>query len=227
MADILDKLFPQGGENPRELQTKIDSFLYESVKERLVFRLTRANQDILSNVPHRILAGDIAVTYHILLDIDVELVKSVAITNELGNDVYHVDEETLFKDTMVSSRKVLPVEINRLDEMIGIGHMDGPEILVLTNNLGMDGAAVVLYPGVLDEVYLRLSGPFYILPSSVHEVLAVGKTPDGPGPEEFEEMVRSVNENIVSENPEDLLSDLVYYYDGKTFSICNTERTVA
>lgn len=35
MTDILDKLFPQGGENPRELQTKIDSFLsiYKDVDE--------------------------------------------------------------------------------------------------------------------------------------------------------------------------------------------------
>ena len=33
--DILDKLFPQSGENPRELQTKIDSFLsiYKDVDE--------------------------------------------------------------------------------------------------------------------------------------------------------------------------------------------------
>ena len=56
-----------------------------------------------------------------------------------------------------------------------------------------------------------------ILPSSVHEVLAIPD--DGKqDPKHLKRMVETVNRNEVSVSEQ--LSDNVYYYDGKRISIC-------
>ena len=54
-------------------------------------------------------------------------------------------------------------------------------------------------------------GDYYILPSSIHEVLIVPAT-CGLDRDELKEMVCTVNRDQVA--PEDQLSDEVYFYDG-------------
>ena len=64
--------------------------------------------------------------------------------------------------------------------------------------------------GVLDKIGDLMDSNFYVLPSSIHEVLIV---PDNGNMQtkELENMVREVNASQVL--PEDLLSDKVQYYD--------------
>ena len=47
------------------------------------------------------------------------------------------------------------------------------EPYVVTNAMGINGAAVILYQNVLEKIADRLKGDYYILPSSIHEVLAI------------------------------------------------------
>ena len=69
-----------------------------------------------------------------------------------------------------------------------------------------------------------MGSDLYILPSSIHEVLAVSA--EDRDLEDLEEMVRSVNQTDVS--PEEVLSDNVYKYDAesRTLSLAsaNAER---
>ena len=53
-------------------------------------------------------------------------------------------------------------------------------------------------------------GIFYILPSSVHEVILLEDTGAGAAPE-LKKMVLEVNRTQVA--PEEVLSDSLYYYD--------------
>ena len=57
---------------------------------------------------------------------------------------------------------------------------------------------------------MRLGADYYVLPSSVHEVMIV---PDDGGFDsgELEEMVREINATQVA--PEEVLSDHIYYYN--------------
>ena len=59
---------------------------------------------------------------------------------------------------------------------------------------------------------MRLGSDLYILPSTIHELLAVPS--DIGDPQELRMMVAAVNENDVPK--EELLSDNVYYYDRTT-----------
>ena len=81
-------------------------------------------------------------------------------------------------------------------------------MLVLTNEKCFFGASVIAYPGVLEKAAELLGGDVMILPSSVHEVIAIPA--EGADPKALREMVKSINEAIVS--PEDRLTDSVYRY---------------
>ncbi len=84
---------------------------------------------------------------------------------------------------------------------------------VLTNSKRSSGAVCILYPGVLEEVAAeRMGGDFYIIPSSVHEVILLPD--DGRLLEEnLKEMIFEVNRTKV--DPEEVLSDNLYYYDAE------------
>ncbi len=84
----------------------------------------------------------------------------------------------------------------------------GKEMFILSNTQHFYGASVLLYPDVLRTLAGRKKG-FFILPSSVHEVLLLADT----GREsrfELYQMVNEVNERNVPQ--EEFLSDNVYYF---------------
>ena len=55
-----------------------------------------------------------------------------------------------------------------------------------------------------------LNGGYYVIPSSVHEMIIVPMT-ESITRKELDQMVKEVNENVV--DPEEILSDHVYIYD--------------
>lgn len=75
------------------------------------------------------------------------------------------------------------------------------------------GANCLLHKEFLEEVAAKLGGGYYILPSSIHEVLFVAMS-EGFTPDTLREIVRDVNAQEV--RPEDQLSDNVYVYDVNT-----------
>ena len=65
----------------------------------------------------------------------------------------------------------------------------------------------------MDTVAEKLHGSYFVLPSSIHEVIAIPTTL-GSNYRDLERMVREVNEMAVA--PEDQLTNSVYRYDSKT-----------
>ena len=88
---------------------------------------------------------------------------------------------------------------------------------IISNNRGIDGAVSMLYENELHELAENLESDLYILPSSVHEVLAVST--ELTEPEELAQMVAEVNMQKVA--LEERLSNQVYHYD-KPFK-CDVE----
>ena len=87
---------------------------------------------------------------------------------------------------------------------------------IATSNDRCWGASVIVYPGFLERVRESLGGDFYILPSSIHEVLIIPMSdPMGNlSPAELDTLVREVNENELA--PSDILSNHAYaYYKGQ------------
>lgn len=80
---------------------------------------------------------------------------------------------------------------------------------VLTNTSRFRGAAVLFYPEVMDRIHEVLGCGYYVIPSSVHEVILV---PDASGWDvrKLKEMLRQGNEETVGRG--DYLSDRVFHY---------------
>lgn len=80
---------------------------------------------------------------------------------------------------------------------------------VLTNKSGFKGASFILFTDSLFEIYEKYGNDFYIIPSSIHELLTLpGKDAT---PDEVRRMIKEVNDTEVS--PEERLSYNVYKYD--------------
>lgn len=87
---------------------------------------------------------------------------------------------------------------------------------VLSNESGIDGAALIACPEVLKAVHKEIGEDFYILPSSIQEVLILPKsvTDDVEG---LNQMVSSINEQEVE--PEEQLSNHIYEFDGHSLKL--------
>lgn len=91
-----------------------------------------------------------------------------------------------------------------------------PSLFVLTNRDGVDGATCIVYKGLLERIRRRLGRGFYIIPSSVHEVIILPEI-EGYSRDTLESMVKEVNSTVLSEM--DILSENVYYYPDDSFAV--------
>ena len=120
--------------------------------------------------------------------------------------------------------RIFPARITPMLEMLGeeadllqnpLSEEDVP-LMVLTNAGRLHGAACMLYPGMLEGIGEKKQDGFYIIPSSIHEVLILDKTGMG-SPEEMKGMIREVNAQHVA--AEEILSDNLYYFDVQSGTI--------
>ena len=193
---------------------------YAEARDRLIVRVMNAerNKELLEDLPHRIV-GDIALTYHIMLPAPDGSAGCVAVTSGMMKD-FGVGWEELERDALTSSAKMLPMRLTTLGSMVrDLQRMaggpedaepeerDGP--LVLTTMGMLNGAAAIFYPGVADQIADAIKGNYYVLPSSVRELIII-PVEGAADVAELAGMVRTANEACVA--PEDRLSDMVYLY---------------
>ena len=89
---------------------------------------------------------------------------------------------------------------------------DGPQMYILTNARKIHGANIMLYKEYLEIAAEKMNGDFYIIPSSIHELIAVPVSAQGL--EELREMVKEANDNQLT--PEEILGYEVYRYNRET-----------
>lgn len=190
---------------------------YEEVSRRLSLALipVRGNEVMLSSVPHRLIE-DLALIYR------ADQAEGISVViNDRMLAGYGIAPEQLHEDALASAQDRHPCVIRPIREVLGIGQEDddpelrdpddaAPELYVATTADMFRGACVIAYPGVLEQAAARLGGSYYILPSSIHEVLLVPARGEDRS-EEYRDMVTEINSAMVPENEK--LSDSVYFYD--------------
>ena len=91
-----------------------------------------------------------------------------------------------------------------------------PDIMyVLTNRSRLNGASVILYPGLLEKVRKVLRKDYYIIPFSTEEVIVVPKKSDIRG-RVLEEILRENNRRPGRNN---ILSGCIYEYTSENKSM--------
>ena len=199
---------------------------YSQMKEKLAMEVVSAetNKDMLENVPHQNIE-DMAVVYRFILSSDEDGRASILVTNQML-DTMGVTPEQLHADAIENAPQIKPAEIKGMSEvmaemmgveqaeMMGLVPMnpEDEQMFVATVPDKVHGAGVLAYQDFMDKAAERVGGDFFILPSSIHEILIV---PDNGKMDlkELEAMVKEVNATQVA--PADKLTDSVYHYDSK------------
>lgn len=83
------------------------------------------------------------------------------------------------------------------------------DMYVLSNSRGINGASCVLYPEILSNFAKEIDSDFFILPSSIHELILV-PVEEHLGIKQLKEMVMEINQTQVP--LEEVLSDVIYCY---------------
>lgn len=207
-------------ETPRE---SIDmSFFksFEGVRDRICYRLINRhnNRELLQHIPY-VEFLDLAVCFYYAYSGQMLGEGSILIHNShvehwnIGvKDLMNLAQENtprLFPGGLTPMREILEEMLEIQEEAEFDPDADIP-LKVLTNSRRLHGAACMLYPGMLERIGVLKKSSFYIIPSSVHEVLILEKT-GAETPEEIKDMIREVNRQHVS--AEEILSDNLYYYD--------------
>lgn len=194
---------------------------YESLKDRLYVTVLNRNnnQNYLKNAVCRDIPDtDITAVAHVLY----ENRKEVGITSFLVHEdmlkVWGITKEVLHEQALENTERLFtPEMINIKDVLFGCEEekTKSRELLpyeqyVLSNEAKINGAAVMLYPNLLQEIGEATKGKFFILPSSIHELILI-KDAGEMSAEEIQRMVMEVNRTQV--DPQEVLSDEVYSYD--------------
>lgn len=201
---------------------KISDFQF--VKDKIIFSLinTSKNKKFLSDIPYFNFL-DLSIIFKISLQSDESAFTSITIHQSLL-DLWQTTADELYSIAFNNTLKLFPAQISPLEEIIQrLGYeMDAdiaPEnfsLYVLSDFLLLNGCSYLLYPNILKDFADKLHCDFYILPSSIHELLLLPGTIAFP-PIFLAQMVREVNATVV--NTEEVLSDNVYYFSAETQEI--------
>lgn len=213
--------------NPPELADEDAGFIEDPANLRIRLLNRSRNSAFLERIPS--------------LDVGCGLVMtaemrsgeySAAVTADLM-EMLGLTKEELFERAMENSAMSDKATLFEISDVLENGHgqcsnlLDPREVVfnapvtpgslyVLSNSRQYQGASVLFYPGMLDRLYSIMGGDFYILPSSVHEVLLLPLSEDDAG--KLTGIIRSANREVVSDA--DFLSDdLIVCRSGKLQSI--------
>lgn len=237
MADIILEI-DQENEKDRDEIRNIDMFDFDQIRSGIYLMLVNEemNREKLKGHPHRKFL-DLAVIYIVRLKKDNDSNMTYQITNEQMK-IWGCTEEELYQLAFYNTPRLLPPVVIGIEDIIqrmllednrfpsdfkevfekqfmeGSQEDEHNEMVCIGCGDQNHGAGVLLYKDVLDRAADRLGADeIVILPSSVHEVLAVRKESSPEFMEWMKGIVYQVNHTELL--PEDVLSESVYIYNRK------------
>ena len=193
---------------------------YEELKGKFACELIHRgkNEKLLNDIPY-VPWMDLAIVVFVLLEVSPYGTATVLVRKE-HLEIWGLTEAQLFDEAKKNTPILLPYQFCPMRKLlreicpyaVDEGEEEEESLYVLSNKLRSFGAASMLYEGILEKVGQKLGENYYILPSSIHEVIVVPES-KSPVKQDLEEMVREINETQVEE--EEVLSDRVYYFSRK------------
>ncbi|MBP5555297.1 MAG: hypothetical protein J6X94_10575 [Lachnospiraceae bacterium] len=196
---------------------------YECVKKGLSYKLISAerNKELLTNIPY-VPFLDLAIVFYYAFEKRGLPDGSILIRNK-HMEMWGVSTEQLMKDAGENAPVSLPgvcrdmgsvlerICPGKVGEVLPEDELKLP-MYVLSNSRMINGAAAMLYPDILHNLSEVLESDLYIIPSSVHEVIVFARNMSDDE-KSLKDMIRTVN--MTQLEPQDVLSDSLYFYDRK------------
>ena len=207
-----------------ESYTAKDVTNYNAIKDKIYFTLisTELNKEILDNcisVPFL----DFSIIFKVMVNQGSEGIASIRVSKELFN-IWDTSIEDIYSLALVNTPRLFPAKFLNLSDLINESGLEcdfGDDkylncfFKVLTNECGINGASVILYPGLLNKIYEE-NGKFCLIPSSIHEFLVLNhQDPFSAG--ELQNLIAYVNESCVE--LEDKLGTRALVYDGEQLKV--------
>lgn len=199
---------------------------FDNPEEKIVFQLinTEQNKDMLAHVPHREWK-DLSIIYRMVTNVDNEGIESAVVRDGLAEEL-GLTEEQLFKYAVENTRNIFPPTVRSMNDVMRemfladgmpiemvdmmLGEVPADRMMyVISNDKGINGAISMLYEDQLHTLAEQLGTDLYILPSSIHETIAVSV--ELGEQEELAQMVAEINMDQVALH--ERLSNQVYHYD--------------
>ena len=190
----------------------------ENLRENTIFVLVNAedNKAMLSAVPHKRFL-DLAVVFRWLIQRDNEKFMGTIITNKIA-EKYKLTTDELFNIAKKNTRRIYKPRFENVVDLVNRLSPDDPipndksvPMYILSNEIAMEGASYILYDDILNDIKTQLGEDYYVIPSSINEVIIVPcSTIDA---EYTKNMLRNVNRNVVAK--QEVLSNNVYRFDGE------------
>ena len=182
---------------------------YEKVKEMLTVRLY--NQSTKAEVfksAKRYGFDDLILVPTINLGAVNGETGTIKVTRQMM-EIWGVDDKILFKDAIKNTKGDVVVKsmAQLMLEMTGF-EMPDVGIMVISNKSSVCGASAIL--GMLPKLKKKFDKGFFVIPSSIHEVLVVPNNDHVDGSMELTKMVKEVNATALS--PAEILSDKAYTF---------------
>lgn len=192
----------------------------ERVRPTVAYRLINyeKNRELLQEIPHLPFL-DLAVVFYSLLT-DTPVGHATVLIRNSHLELWGKNTSWLYEAAKENTEKLLPKRLVSMEDMIyelSEGKQEpeyaGIPMYVLTNSRKSFGAACLLYDGVLGECFRRLEESYYLIPSSVHEVILIPASAVGDS-RELCALVQEMNRTQVRST--EVLSDTVYLYSEET-----------
>ncbi len=203
---------------------------YEEIKERVIYKLinTEKNKELLKDIPH-IEFLDLSIVFQCLI-LQEEFGFSSILIHNVHIKLWDISVEKLYEATKENTPRLLPYQIKSMQQVLFeimkkqntkeyssedcIKHStNNIPMFVLSNQHKVEGASCILYPNVLHDFADTINSNFYIIPSSIHEVLLLPtKTTEESA--SILSMIQEINDTQVS--VEEILSYSLYFYDKRT-----------
>lgn len=212
---------------------------FDYAKDKIIMVAVNAekNKELLADVPYQ-LKEDLALIYKVKLETNNEEMATVTIHNNLLK-TWGATKEEIHELAMKNTRELLPVTIQSIDEVMReLFARDGmpkeiaeamftempadQQMYVISNKPKVNGAASIFYEDELAKLAEKLGTDLYILPSSVHECIAISEKMSTP--DLLVHMVQEVNGTQVAADEQ--LSDHVYRFDAKERKLSLADTTV-
>ncbi len=188
----------------------------ELVRGTVVYKLINyeKNKKLLQGIPH-LPYLDLALVFYCLLT-DTPVGNATVLIHNSHLELWKKNTSWLYEAAKQNTQKLLPSRLVRMEDMIcelaGGGedmNFSGIPMYILTNRQKSYGAACILYEGALEECYEALGENYYLLPSSVHEMILLPASAVSDN-RELCSLVQEVNRTQVLDT--EVLSDTVYFY---------------
>lgn len=228
--EIIKSYYEAISQKPEDM---INDFNFENYKQKIFFRIVHfeSNKTLLNTIPH-IPFLDLAITFHCMVS-DYSMEIQFFTVSNLLMETWGITVNELYQIALDNTQQLFPAHIASLEhitqqllwrnnsyqtilnntdfesELSNLPDKVELQMLVLTNQFGLNGAAVILYPNLLTRLAEKLQANLYLLPSSIHEFIVLPE--DCNLYLELSKMVFEVNTHEVSRD--EILSNHVYFYD--------------